>query len=190
MGQYYSAITVDSNGNTTNYSLQNDKFRTTDDYNYYNGVKLMEHSWVGNSFTDAFSKMLYHNPMTVAWVGDYANTENGSAHQRLAKFGNVISDAYKKNEVDVKYSARHFGYRGKYFVNHTTKTYIPCSVRKPNKWVVYPLSLLTAVGNGLGCGDYSGNDEWLVGSWAFDTISIEDTIPEGYLLDDVPNFWE
>ena len=44
-----------------------------------------------------------------------------------------------------------------------------------------PVSLLTAIGNGLGGGDYcyaeQRND---VGIWALDLISIEDEEPQGY----------
>lgn len=38
---------------------------------------------------------------------------------------------------------------------------------------LHPLSLLTALGNGFGGGDYHGTNEELVGSWCLDTISFE-----------------
>ena len=35
-----------------------------------------------------------------------------------------------------------------------------------------PLALLTACGNGYGCGDYKGTDESEVGRWALDRIEF------------------
>ena len=45
--------------------------------------------------------------------------------------------------------------------------------------VTHPLPILTAVGNGDNGGDYHGNHQELVGTWADDVISSEDEIPEG-----------
>jgi hypothetical protein len=42
------------------------------------------------------------------------------------------------------------------------------------------LPLLTAEGNGRGGGDYRGENENLIGSWARDIISVEMEIPDGY----------
>lgn len=84
-----------------------------------------------------------------------------------------------------------------YFVNHTKGIYL--SLREfveKNKWhesydwdgehheidaCLHPLPLLTAVGNGQGGGDYGHKllNYDLVGSWAFDTIEIADTEPDG-----------
>ena len=46
--------------------------------------------------------------------------------------------------------------------------------------LIFALNLLLAVGNGLGGGDYSGEDEQLVGHWAGDSIGLEDEIPDGF----------
>ena len=54
-----------------------------------------------------------------------------------------------------------------YYVNHAD-----------NNDCINPLSLLTAVGNGKGCGDYFGLNSCDIGIWAWDIISIEDEIPE------------
>lgn len=39
----------------------------------YTLAKLMEHSWWFNEFVSTITRMLYHNPMRIAWVGDYAD---------------------------------------------------------------------------------------------------------------------
>lgn len=70
----------------------------------------------------------------------------------------------------------------KYAVNLTKKEYVIIPTFKPNKWVIHPLSLLCADGNGRGGGDYREmhdknenlipNDYDLVGHWAYDRIYI------------------
>lgn len=201
MGQYYKAVTFDKEGNKTVYSLQSDMFRKERNFDFYNGIKLMEHSWIGNSFTDFFSKLIYKNPLAVVWVGDYASDAKTAAYERNCDFP-VPEEKYETfcnsmwsedtENVDFIYKRRHFGYRGKYLVNHTKKCYFSLNrfAHKKQKWIVYPISLLCAIGNGLGGGDYWGADEWLVGTWALDIISIEDEIPEGYSEDEIPDFYE
>ena len=55
-----------------------------------------------------------------------------------------------------------------------------------DKWCMHPLSLLTAIGNGYGGGDYRSptlaSTFELVGYWAWDEINITDNIPENYEL--------
>lgn len=49
------------------------------------------------------------------------------------------------------------------------------------KWIIYPVSLLTAIGNDLGGGCYEGKTSHEeVGTWTYDLLSIEDEVPEGY----------
>ena len=85
-----------------------------------------------------------------------------------------------------------FSLEGKYLVNHTKQIYLDCDAyyerckvkQYGDYWCIHPLSLLTCIGNGMGGGDYrspsddSTYDE--VGTWAWDEISIDDAIPEGY----------
>lgn len=205
MGQYYSATTIDKNGKLTVYSLQPSIFRETRNYDYYNGIKLMEHSWIGNSFTSFFSKLIYKNPLSVGWIGDYANSDFAKmqAFERNSDFripAEQYIDFYKSvwgddsEHVDFPYSKRHFNYRNRYLVNHTKKCYFSLNsfANKKGEWIIYPISLLTCVGCFQGGGGYHENnaDSWLVGTWALDVISIEDEIPEGYTCDDVPKFAE
>lgn len=64
------------------------------------------------------------------------------------------------------------------------QAYLDCDKYKArcnnNDWILHPLPLLTAVGNGLGGGDYYGINKDQVGGWAWCTISVEDDIPVGY----------
>lgn len=205
MGQYYCATTIDKEGNLTVYTLQPTIFRKTKNYDYYNGIKLMEHSWAGNSFTDFFSKLIYKNPLAICWVGDYSLDAKEQAYEKNPDF-RVPSEQYKDfykavwgddsypNHVDFKLGKRHFNYRSKYLVNHTKKCYFSMTpfAHKKNEWTIYPVSLLCAIGNGLGGGDYSHkySDYDLVGTWALDIISIEDEAPEDYEYTSSPEFRE
>jgi hypothetical protein len=55
--------------------------------------------------------------------------------------------------------------------------------------IIHPLSLLVSEGNGLGSGDYRGNNDMLCGSWARDSISVETAVPDGF-TELVPKFYE
>lgn len=79
MGQYYHVIT-DCNGKKEAYDIQMMDYVKSEmlgkaDFTLYNGLKLMEHSWVGNDFTEAFSETLMNSPTKVCWCGDYAEED-------------------------------------------------------------------------------------------------------------------
>jgi len=55
--------------------------------------------------------------------------------------------------------------------------YVKRNVHKPSyddhEWCAHPLPLLTALGNGMGGGDYRGKEgKDNIGSWAFDEIYV------------------
>ena len=168
MGQYYKAYTKNATEEKV-WSMQSTQFETTHDFEYYIGVKLMEHSWYGNTLTDAMSFYLYKNPTQLAWVGDYAREHE--MHPMC--WG-------KDEDTDFNYvpSDQRFDYHNKWLVNHTTKEAFDLTPTS-NSWVVYPISVITACGNGRGGGDYRGNHK-MVGAWAMHILSIEDAVPEGF----------
>mmetsp|Transcript_107097 Transcript_107097/g.160109 ORF Transcript_107097/g.160109 Transcript_107097/m.160109 type:complete len:284 (+) Transcript_107097:76-927(+) len=69
----------------------------------------------------------------------------------------------------------------RYIVNHDTNEFVDI-VRAKRGCFYHPLALLTADGNGLGGGDYcDGEDNFnsdLIGEWARDHISVQDSHPE------------
>ena len=157
MGQYYYPIILSADG----------KIMAWMSAGYYNdGLKLMEHSYIGNNFVSTFEYGLspegpFHKSRVV-WAGDYADCEPGkekNLHNMCDEF-NVIKPAKKDT---TKYC---------YVVNHTKKLFIDKS-----NMVSHPLPILTAEGNGRGGGDWSGDSE-LVGSWARDVISVEEIRPD------------
>lgn len=181
MGQYYKILT-ENNTETLVWSMQNTKFNNTHDFNYYIGLKLMEHSYYGNELTDAVSTYIYKNPTRLYWVGDYSYDINKEVHEKVYSDDNndFIHDIVPK-----------FDYSSTWFVNHSQKVAI--KLLEPSEiqpFSIYPISLLTAVGNGLGGGDYRGNAQHLVGKWAGDIVSLEDELPIGYLELPYPEFAE
>ena len=135
-------------------------------YAFRNGEKLMEHSYIGNKYVGAVMNLIsddssfYGYPF--AWVGDYADFVNSI---NLYDCASDVQDKTYNEYEDCVTTPREF----KYLVNLTKKQYIELPTPNPNKLQVHPLPLLTAVGNGRGCGDY-GMDDKRVGSWAFDRI--------------------
>jgi len=136
---------------------------------YDNGMKLVEHSYVGNNFMNVVENLIGPNGMfyrsRLVWAGDYADKEPGS----------------EKNLYDMCEEKEPFVYRGAvvsypYIVNHTKKVYI----EKKGKF--HPLSILTAEGNGRGGGDYHGSNT-MVGTWARDVISMENEAPNYTLIE-------
>lgn len=67
MGQYYYPCILDEEGRVQ---------QSLNSHDYDNGLKLMEHSWLGNAFVQAFEIMLaLDGPKRVVWAGDYAEEE-------------------------------------------------------------------------------------------------------------------
>lgn len=172
MGQYYRPYLKEEK--TGNITILN---RTID--GEYTMAKLMEHSWWLNPFVNAVCNILYKNPHQIAWVGDYADD---FPHKNLV----WDTDGEEIKKVD-------FLLDNKYIVNHTKKLYLNCTSYKERNnndgWIIHPLSLLTAIGNGQGGGDYRGVNSNSVGDWCMDVLSIEDTIPNGY-TEEIYDFYE
>jgi hypothetical protein len=164
MGQYYLTVIL---------AEKSDKeyIRTYLDASMYsNGVKLIEHSYINNNFMNIVENLIGPNGMfyksRLVWAGDYATNEPNST-SNLHKMC-MEKTPFVSNESTVSY---------KYIVNHTKKVYI----KKNNG--IHPLPILTAEGNGRGGGDYSGPNMEMVGTWARDVISMEDTVPDYTLIE-------
>jgi len=169
MGQYYHPIILSSDGKIIVWMLAT---------SYNNGLKLMEHSYIGNNFVSTFefglSREGPHYKSRVVWAGDYADNEPGEAtnlHSQCTEYSMI----YPAEKLTTNY---------RFLVNHTKKQFVDKSkVPASDELTIHPLPLLTAEGNGRGGGDYysdSADACPLVGSWARDVISVEETAPEGF----------
>jgi len=153
--------------------------------------KLTEHSYIGNMLCDAFAWMIHCNPTKIIWCGDYAEDVEEKT-QGLLSLGDIHWDENVTVPKGIKETIvatnRKFNYNGRFLVNHSIREYLDfndyfatCGGKGEGGDTYNPIPLLTAVGNGLGGGDYYGVDrERYVGAWAWDSISIEDELPRGY----------
>lgn len=146
-------------------------------HDYGNGLKLMEHSYIGNNFVNAFESLLapgskYHKS-PVVWAGDYADVDSDGL--------NVYDKCHNTTKPKPKFLIADNEFP--FIVNHTKKQFVD-KRQVPifnEDWAIHPLPLLTCEGNGRGGGDYRGEDpKHLIGSWARDVISVESEVPEDY----------
>lgn len=183
MGQYYRPC-LEQEGVLTVFNRDVD--------GEYTMAKLTEHSWWQNTCMNAISEKIYQKPSRLIWCGDYAEddellNENSSADQNSYPTTSFIWDGDGEGLTSTEFTIDNL-----YLCNHDTKEYIDLNEYKQKSidkddWCLHPLSLLTAVGNGKGGGDYHechpNFDE--IGIWRWCLISLEETIPEGYEKYDV-----
>lgn len=176
MGQYYHPTVINSCGHV-HYLYSHE---------YDNGLKLMEHSYIGNNFVNAVLSQIFKKAMRIAWIGDYARDDYSGLepYQKKMpkqKFTKLWDKVYGKNTGHRKIHPKPLkgfedlpNFSGWYLVNHTQKIYVDLSSYiEKNKWheegdtwkgehysydmCVNPLPLLTACGNNRGGGDYHDN---------------------------------
>jgi hypothetical protein len=179
MGQYYKPCCLDKRKRTVKSWL------LSHDYDH-NGLKLMEHSWIGNSFMNVVENLLtpggawYKQPLV--WAGDYAEPKK----ERKNNCYRLAPEDKKLNPPSISFS-KEIPAGLRYILNHTKKMYVDktkvpvTDVYDETEFKIHPLSLLTCEGNGQGGGDFFGADaNSIVGSWARHIISIEGEVPKGY----------
>ena len=171
MGQYYKVI-VRRNGK--------DKVYNRDVDGKYTMAKLMEHSWWRNDFCCAFAKTLLDKPAKVCWCGDYAEQDE------CEELGFDYNKVWGQNKGYGIKSTDFTLDSVKYLINNDKQIYLDLQKYKTscmhNGWCIFPISLLTALGNDRGGGDFhEGNEGYSdVGAWAFDEIYISNELPDGY----------
>jgi hypothetical protein len=171
MGQYYMPAILAKNKKTVSAFLYS--------HDYSNGLKLMEHSWIGNNFVRAFESLIHKNPQIVVWAGDYA----AECKQRKSNVYNRCLDKVRQRPA-----TKLTNDDCRFIVNHTKKEFVDTSKVMPidSAWAsdddrIHPLPLLTSEGNGKGGGDYFGKaDQNLVGTWARNLISVEPEAPKDF----------
>ncbi|MCM1323193.1 MAG: hypothetical protein NC218_03320 [Acetobacter sp.] len=184
MGQYYNIATSDTrNGKIICHSVQVKN-------NDYTGIKLLEHSYYNNYTMNAVCAFLFKNPQYIAWVGDYSNDDT-RAPEALRK--RLHKACWCEGAEEESWDKVESNKEWKFLVNHTKCTYIDLNKHfemshEDDTWssgdyiCIHPLSLLVAIGNGMGGGDY--HEEYVnyhyTGSWAWDKISIEAEAPEHF----------
>ena len=166
MGQYYKFIILGDEKHRGKEII----VLVVNPHDFMKGAKLMEHCYHNNILLNTVEFLIgpngqYHKARCV-WAGDYAIKDKGDNENlyRLADNYTTFRDGYKHQKFN-------------YIVNHTKKLYVDTNKRNND---IHPLPLLICEGNGNGSGDYDGNDDHLVGSWARNVVSMEYDIPVGY----------
>lgn len=186
MGQYFKPCMIENN-------------QWVYSHDYGNGLKLMEHSYIGNNFVRVVMKLLskggdwYKKP--IVWCGDYYEEEEGKSHENYYHKATDDKKIKPNKSYPIKLELKSI------IVNHTKKQYVilsPIDFYKnetkiaekmlkviegegnDEDWIIiHPLPLLTALGNGNGGGDFRGEND-MIGYWARDIISVETKIPDKY----------
>ena len=92
MGQYYEAVLRTNNG----------EFIVLNPHVFNEGAKLLEHSYINNSFVKRTIQLLTNNPMQLAWLGDYADLDDvktKDAADLLISFNN-----FKEKEINYEFN--------------------------------------------------------------------------------------
>jgi hypothetical protein len=141
-------------------------------YNYGNGAKLMEFSWIGGRLMKRIEWLLANTfaGSNFVTVGDYADAVDGvDLYSKASEFED--SKDYKKIETTIPDYDKIPYY--KYAVNLDKKEFVTLKEFTPPVFTIHPLSLLCAFGNGRGGGDFYGKTgSKSVGKWAFDRILV------------------
>lgn len=211
MGQYYRVYTKTRTGSERVFNTEvwfngdkkpdwiKEEYPSNTDH-YGCGCKLMEHSYMGNLFTTQFSMYLRtSDAVRLVWCGDYAMEDECKAlgFEKSAVWANYKYE-HRLRELGFDVCSKLYYTREpkegelKYFINFSKKQYLDLekyqresSVRY--EWAdsdlcIYPISLLTTLGNDRGLGDfhkgYIGYES--VGIWAGDFVTISEEVPEGF----------
>jgi len=185
MGQYYRPTIVTPDG----------RILLLDPYDFNNGAKLTEHSWIGNDLVNAASSLILNSPKQVAWIGDYSNDDYEICDEEYTKvysfnqFINYYDAAWGENPKVISHklfskpdlTMLDYGNTNWRLINHDKHIYINLDVFTIENttrgglwdgWCMNPLPLLTACGNGRGGGDYG--EDYVgyanIGSWAFNHL--------------------
>ena len=189
MGQYYRICysTNDKDIVITDRRIASDS---------YVGAKLMEFCWLDDNTSNSILTILSKSPARFIVVGDYANSDEWYENLDCSSLECPSYDDVWGDNVNVTHLPpidKNPAIDGKYIVNHSKQTYIDIDdylkrSTKKYSWSNYPLTinpviLLTAVGNGLGSGDYDYHDPVNVdhvGNWAWDLLELTEIVPSGY----------
>lgn len=164
MGQYYKPVNID-------------KRQWLSCYDYDNGAKLLEHSYIGNRFAETVMHLLATNwnGDRIVWAGDYADPEGNERGDTLyARMGEPFK---------ITPPASTIAYR--YLVNHDRLQVVDLFRLVSDRFnqIIHPLPILTAVGNGRGGGDLHQRDA-RIGSWARQRLAASNHLPFGYTVVD------
>ena len=176
-GQYYKPAILSKKFNKKNIKMNEVVVASLYSHDYNNGLKLLEHSYIGNNFVKAAIQLIAkYKGYPFVWCGDYAD-ENIEVEGDKFNAYELSQNKIKPNELDDIVSAEGIAEDYKYIVNYTKREYIEIPKYRPKSWDIHPLPLLCCDGNGKGSGDYRGINMNKVGIWAYDRIGVTNKRP-------------
>ena len=209
MGQYYKYVNVDKKEFMRSWDydcgakLMEHSYIGDDGMgNPFSGafIELLQNRWKGDcvvlvgdyadeeymtkNFPELWETFVEKNP----WLRS-RREYNGEFYDRsLYECGEDLDTGYKsltgieQKDKCPRYAVNHDKKEYVDLFNHTLKAweYTDEETGEKRTTLIFALNLLIALGNGLGGGDYHGEDKLLVGYWAGDEVGLEDEIPEGY----------
>lgn len=177
MGQYYRCIVLKKDWKETKKPI----LAALSPYDFDNGAKLMEHSYVSNDYVNAFVHMVHEldtdrSGLPCVWCGDYADTFSTESLPLFKKMNTNTQKYEICGGFNAYNEAEDWMYKGmkksdelnevlnlikdynmhdyRYIINHTKKEYVKVPEYEKDKGTVHPLPILLADGNGRGGGDY------------------------------------
>ena len=203
MGQYYKPVVLNQDWKENEKPVAASLLC----YDFGNGAKLMEHSYVGNNFVNAAIEMIKivggGKAVPFVWVGDYADPVETKNHPvKLDKDGYIdgggidifecacdfiykdggSSDDKTKEYKELLQKVMSSDPKGcRYIVNETKREFVKVPKLSHKRYQIHPLPILCSSGNGRGGGDYGyyeSKNNGVVGRWAYDEIRITDEDPE------------
>lgn len=172
MGQYYMPVIKRGN-----------KLRRVYSHDFGNGFKLTEHSYVGNRFVNVVANELIDNPAQLYWLGDYAEEDDFASPNLFKRVYGYAWQREKNSRTTIENICEEFDWsKDWYYINYTKKEFM--LMPKEGDWVFTPISLLTAIGNGRGGGDYHKNNS-MIGYWAGDKVCLSEDKPDDKNYSDI-----
>lgn len=184
MGQYYT-IAIRKQGNEQM------------DFIKPNGVKMMEHAWLGTETSEQVFSTLLNNPAQLAWVGDYAvNTmkdgkkqvsrpELFEGREQNAEFVLDAHFYYWQTPYELRYKLENIKPlevedSELVIINHTRREYLHLGRHKQLFTIagqyggcINPLAFLCDASQEFAGGDYCGVNLFMSGRWAGDLIEVK-----------------
>jgi hypothetical protein len=152
MGAYYEA-TIEENGNLKRFNT----------HSINSGLKLMEHSYIGNYYVNAVLNLL-DEPKRLSWVCDYTDDSDDWSWDESEEIDFVDPD------ID----------ETKFILNMDKKEYIDIEKLKSlyqdkgvTSHMIHPVPILCNIEvESMGGGDFDGPDDGRRGMWSKDRIYI------------------
>ena len=143
-------------------------------FKHGNTLRLMDQAHIGEPIMWDVHSLIWKKPTQIVWAGDY--NEDGK-YQKLY-FSNEYTDT-----IPQKFDAEKLHY----LVNKTKNLYIVYDYLNQKSTDIDALAILCAECNGLGGGDYFGENMELAGTWAGDVFYTTDKLPKN-CTEYKPNF--